>query len=79
MFLSFHEDEMCQVIRLEGKRKNILFPNQAILYIDCAGFEDALDKCRSIRDFIDPALKINYIRRARGKKNRNFDKWEYLE
>lgn len=74
LFLSFHETEAYAIIRLEARRKNILFPKEAKLMSDCSGFEEALQLCREIRDFIDPDLKINHVMLVSGK-SRNIGRW----
>lgn len=88
LFLSFHETEACTIIRLEACRKNILFPKEAKLMSDCSGFEEALQACRQIRDFIDPDLKINHVMLVSGKSRNTgpwgsrdikFEHWEFIQ
>jgi len=87
LFLSFKEDEFYSVIRIEAKRKSILFSNEVQLMNNCSGFEEALSYCRQIRNFIDPNLKINYMRRGQGKSvdmgqgsgSLEFEDWVYLD
>lgn len=67
IFLSFHQKEECSTIRLEAKRNNIFRPNEARLISNCANDDEAIELCRVIRDFIDPALQICYIRLVKGK------------
>lgn len=71
VFLSFHQTEECKIIRLEAKRNNIIKPNEAKILSDCANEDEAIEICRVIRDFIDPDLKICYVRLVKGKRKRS--------
>lgn len=70
IFLSFHQTEKCRIIRLEAKRNNILIPNEAKILSDCSNEDEATQICRVIRDYIDPNLKICYVRIVKGKSKR---------
>ncbi|MGC4057275.1 MAG: hypothetical protein QM743_04020 [Chitinophagaceae bacterium] len=87
LFLSFRQIEDYRIVRLEARRKHILFAREAILKTNCSGVEEALAFCRSIRDFIDPELKINHMRLVSGKsedtgqgsKSIKFEHWEFVQ
>jgi hypothetical protein len=88
LFLSFHETEAYAIIRLEARRENILFPKEVKLMSDCSGFEEALQVCRDIRDFVDPDLKINHVMLVSGKSENTgrwgsrrikFEHWEFIQ
>lgn len=68
IFLSFHQTDKCRTIRLEAKRNNIFRPNEAIILSDCSGEDEAIQICRIIRDYIDPNLKICFVRLVKGKR-----------
>ncbi|MFA6151945.1 MAG: hypothetical protein WC716_11535 [Chitinophagaceae bacterium] len=70
IFLSFHQTDECRTIRLEAKRSNIFRPNEARILSNCSSEEEAIDICRIIRDYIDPDLKICYVRLVKGKSKR---------
>ncbi|MBK7763370.1 MAG: hypothetical protein IPI46_08340 [Bacteroidetes bacterium] len=61
IFLSFRENENYSVIRLEAKRKNILFANDLKLIAGLDSFDRALTLSRQLRNFISLDLKINHI------------------
>ena len=69
IFLSFSDHENCTTIRLEARRNYIIFSKEARLISNCSNVEEAIQLCRKLRDFINPQLKINYIRLVKGKSN----------
>jgi hypothetical protein len=71
IFLSFHQINDCRTICLEAKRSNIFRPNEAWIVSNCSGEDEAIRICRVIRDFIDPALPICYVRLVKGKSERS--------
>lgn len=90
LFLSIREKDNYKIIRLEGKRKNILRANEKILKTDCKNFEEAYLLCRSIRDFINPELKINNIKIGSGSsaniaggmsssRSEDIEIWEFMD
>ncbi len=92
IFLSIRENESYKIIRIEGIRKNIMIANEAILCSECKDFETALERCRIIRNFISPNLKINNIKIGSGYSNSFYNQfnprssrdssieiWEYVD
>ena len=71
IFLSFHQTEECRTIRLEAKRNNIFIANEARIVSNCSGEDEAIEICRVIRDYIDPTLKICFVRLVKGKSKRS--------
>jgi len=71
IFLSFHQTEECKIIRLEAIRKNILIPNQAKILSDCSNEDEATQICLVLRDYINPNLKICFVRFVKGKSKRS--------
>lgn len=71
IFLSFHQTENCSTIRLEAKRSSIFRPNEAILLNNCKSEDEAISICRVVRDYIDPALQICFVRLVKGKSKRS--------
>ncbi len=79
LFLSFVEDEECQIVRLEGKRKHILIPNQKILFTNCKNFNDAINKCSMIKNFIQKPIQVNFITHIASSYGRKTEKWNFIE
>ncbi len=79
LFLSFQENEDCKIIRIEGKRKQIILPNQKILFTHGKNFEDAIEKANQIRQFINHPIRINYITHTVGSRGRKTEKWHFIE
>lgn len=91
LFLSIREDELYKQIRIEAKRKNILFSNEKILFSHCKNFEHAISLCRELKKFIDPNLKINQIKigsarssslltsDSAGSPNSKVEVWNYID
>jgi hypothetical protein len=69
LFLSFREADDCQYIKLEMKRKRIYIANEILLCNECTSYDEALELCRAIRDFIDEGILINYMSMAWAKSN----------
>lgn len=61
LFLSIREKDNYSMIRLEAKRRHILFANEKILLMGLDGFESALSHAYQLRDFIGRDLRINQI------------------
>jgi hypothetical protein len=82
LFLSIRESENYRIIRLEAKRKNIVFANEVIITSNCDSLDEAVSLCRQIRDFIDVNLKINMVEMAvnrAGRKDAKNEIWHYVE
>ncbi len=92
IFLSIRESEEYGVIRLEAKRKNILFENQKTLVANIESFERAVSLSRQLRDFISLDLKINNITMGfsaprlwrgyfemGGGKSADVENWNFIE
>ncbi|HMN33139.1 MAG TPA: hypothetical protein PKA54_07180 [Chitinophagaceae bacterium] len=79
LFLSFQEDEDCKIIRIEGKRKQIILPNQKILFTHCKNFQDAIEKANKIRQFINQPIQINYITHIASSYGRKTEKWNFID
>lgn len=71
IFLSFYQTDECRTIRLEAKRNNIFIANEARIVSNCSGEDEAIEICRVIRDYIDPTLKICFVRLVKGKCKRS--------
>ena len=81
LFLSIREKDAYKVIRLEAQRRNIIKANEKVLKTDCIDFEDAYRMCCSLRDFMNPALKINHIKigyNTAGNPDESIEVWEYM-
>ena len=92
LFLSFKEAEGYRIIRLEAKRRNILFAHEKILITQSNSLEESLSLARQLRDFISPDLKINHVTMGesapsvyygyfgnRGGRNREVEMWHLID
>lgn len=94
LFLSFREADDFRYVKLESRRKKILIANEILLNNECRSFEEALEFCRMIRDFIGEGIVINYISMGwsnddnliysnlsgtEASKNEQLENWNYIE
>jgi hypothetical protein len=88
LFLSIREKDDYKIIRLEAVRKNILIPNEFVLFNEISSLEEGIILCKKIKKFIHQDLKINVIKignggasiaNPNGIRNKNLEAWYFIK